>query len=140
MKLRIEKAIYGGAGLARDEGKAIFVPFTLPGEVVEAHIIEDRGSYANAELDSVLEASPERAATPCPYFGECGGCHYQHASYPGQVEMKVQILRESLERAHLADIPAIFGVSGDALGYRNRIRLHVDRASSTLCYKRRGSH
>jgi 23S rRNA (uracil1939-C5)-methyltransferase len=140
MKLRIEKAIYGGAGLARDEGKAIFVPFTLPGEVVEAHIIEDRGSYANAELDSVLEASPERAATPCPYFGECGGCHYQHASYPGQVEMKVQILRESLERAHLVDIPAIFGVSGDALGYRNRIRLHVDRASSTLCYMRRGSH
>jgi 23S rRNA (uracil1939-C5)-methyltransferase len=140
MKLRIEKAIYGGAGLGRDEGKAFFVPFTLPGEVVEANIIEDRGSYANAELDSVLEASPERAATPCVYFGECGGCHYQHASYAAQIEMKVQILRESLERAHLADIPAIFGVQGEALGYRNRIRLHVDRASSMLCYKRRGSH
>ncbi len=56
MKLRIEKAIYGGAGLARAEGKAIFVPFALPGELVEAHIAEDRGSYASAELDSVLEA------------------------------------------------------------------------------------
>jgi 23S rRNA (uracil1939-C5)-methyltransferase len=140
MNLQIEKAIYGGAGMARDEGKAIFVPFALPGELVEAHIVEDRGSYANAELDGVLGASPERAVAPCAYFGECGGCHYQHASYPAQVEMKVQILRESLERAHLADIPPIFAVQSEALGYRNRIRLHVDRASSMLCYKRRGSH
>ncbi len=140
MKLQIEKAIYGGAGLARHEGKAIFVPFTLPGEVVEAHIVEDRGSYANAELDAVLESSPERVGPPCAHFGECGGCHYQHATYAAQVEVKVQILRESLERAHLSGIPPIFGVQGEALGYRNRIRLHVDRASSMLCYKRRGSH
>jgi len=140
MKLQIEKAIYGGAGLARAEGKAVFVPFTLPGEVVEAHITEDRGSYANAELDSVLQPSPERVSAACAYFGECGGCHYQHAKYAAQVEMKVQILRESLERAHLTDIPPIFAVQGQSLEYRNRIRLHVDRASSMLCYKRRGSH
>jgi 23S rRNA (uracil1939-C5)-methyltransferase len=140
MKLRIEKAIYGGVGLARDEGKAIFVPFTLPGELVEAHVSDDRGSYANAQLDAVSEASPARAAAPCPYFGECGGCHYQHASYAAQVEMKAQILRETLERARLAEIPAIFAVQGESLRYRNRIRLHVDRASSMLCYKRRGSH
>ena len=54
MKLCIEKAVYGGAGLARDEGKAVFVRFTLPGELVEAHVVEDRTSYANAKLDSVL--------------------------------------------------------------------------------------
>src|SRR5215475_464341 len=101
MRLHIEKAIYGGAGLARAEGKAIFVPFTLPGEVVEAHVVEDRGSYANAALDSVIEASAMRAAAACRYFGECGGCHYQHASYPAQLEMKAAILRETLERTHL---------------------------------------
>lgn len=140
MKLRIEKAIYGGAGLARDEGKAIFVPFTLPGELVEAHISDDRGSYANAELDIVLETSPARVAATCPYFGECGGCQYQHANYAAQVEMKVQILRETLERAHLNEMPPVFAVQGEPLGYRNRIRLHVDRRSSMLCYKRRGSH
>src|SRR5580700_5273856 len=99
MKLRIEKAIYGGAGLARADGKAIFVPFTLPGEVVEVHITEDRASYASAGLDNVLAASPARVSPPCPYFGECGGCHYQQAGYAEQVEMKVQILRETLERA-----------------------------------------
>jgi len=140
MKLRIEKAIYGGAGLARVEGKAIFVPFTLPGEVVEAHIAADRGSYANAELESVLEPSKERTSPACPHFGECGGCHYQHAGYAAQVEMKLQILRETLERAHLKDIPPIGVAQGEPLGYRNRIRLHVDRRSSRLCYKRRGSH
>jgi len=140
MKLRIEKAIYGGAGLARAEGKAVFVPFTLPGELVETHITEDRVSYATAELDSVVEASPARVSPPCPYFGECGGCHYQQASYPQQLEMKAEILRETLERAHLREVPAIALVRGEPLGYRNRIRLHVDRASSMLCYKRRGSH
>ena len=140
MKLRIEKAIYGGAGLARADGKAVFVPFALPGELVETHITEDRTSYANAELDAVLEASPERVSQACQYFGECGGCHYQHASYAAQVEMKVQILRETLERAHLREIPPIAVVQGEPLGYRNRIRLHVDRASSQMCYKKRGSH
>ncbi|MGA7313319.1 MAG: 23S rRNA (uracil(1939)-C(5))-methyltransferase RlmD [Silvibacterium sp.] len=140
MKLCIEKAIYGGSGLARADGKAVFVPFTLPGEVVEAHVTEDRASYASAELDGVLEASSARVSPPCPYFGECGGCHYQHATYAQQLEMKVQILRETLERAHLKEIPAIAIVQGEALGYRNRIRLHVDRGSSMLCYKKPGSH
>jgi 23S rRNA (uracil1939-C5)-methyltransferase len=140
MKLRIEKAIYGGAGLARADGKAVFVPLTLPGELVEAHITDDRTSYANAELDSVLDASPERVSPPCAYFGECGGCHYQHANYTAQIEMKVQILQETLERAHLKEIPPIGVVQAEPLGYRNRIRLHVDRVFSKLCYKRRGSH
>lgn len=140
MKLRIEKPVYGGAGLARDEGKAVFVPFTLPGENVEARVARDHGSYAEAELEHVLEPSPCRAAPPCPYFGECGGCHYQHASYKAQVEMKTQILRESLERARIAEIPDIEPLCGERLGYRNRIRLQIDRTTSKLCYKRRASN
>ena len=140
MKLRIEKQIYGGSGLARDNGKAIFVPFTLAGELAEAELTEDHGSYASAELREILEASPNRAEPPCPYFGECGGCHYQHASYQHQIEIKLQILRESLERAHIEDIPEIMPLYGEPLGYRNRIRLHIDPATSRPCYKKRGSH
>ncbi len=140
MKLRIEKQIYGGSGLARDNGKAIFVPFTLAGEEVEAEVAEDHGSYASAELRGILEASPNRAEPPCPYFGECGGCHYQHATYQHQIEIKLQILRESLERARLKEIPEITALHGEPLGYRNRIRLHIDSATSRLCYKKRGSH
>ncbi len=140
MKLIIEKSVYGGAGLARSEGKVIFVPFTLPGETVEAEITNDRGGYAEAELINVLEPSPERVSPPCSYFGECGGCHYQRATYVQQLEIKRQILRESLERAHLPIVPEIATLSAEPLNYRNRARFHVDGAMSKLCYKKRGSH
>lgn len=140
MKLRIEKPVYGGAGLARDEGKAIFVPFALPGETVEAHVARDHGSYAEAALDHVLQPSHYRATPPCRYFGECGGCHYQHASYQAQVEMKSQILRETLERARITESPEIDVLCGEPLGYRNRIRLQIDRMTSKLCYKKRASN
>jgi 23S rRNA (uracil1939-C5)-methyltransferase len=139
MKLQIEKCIYGGAGLARAEGKAIFVPFTLPGEVVEAHITEDKRSFANAELEAVLEPSPERAAPPCDYFGACGGCHYQHATYAKQIALKTNILRETLERARLTSLPEIIPIFAESLGYRNRARLHVHRDPFALCYKKRAS-
>ncbi|HEY1806980.1 MAG TPA: class I SAM-dependent RNA methyltransferase [Acidobacteriaceae bacterium] len=140
MKLRIEKAIYGGAGLARADGKAVFVPFTLPGELVEAEIAEENKSYATAELQAVLEASGERRSAACAYFGACGGCHYQHAEYAAQVEMKRAILRETLERARVGAIPEIEAVTGEPFGYRNRVRLHVEKNPFHLCYKRRNSH
>jgi 23S rRNA (uracil1939-C5)-methyltransferase len=140
MRLQIEKCIYGGAGLARFDGKAIFVPFTLPGEVVEAHIVEDKKSFAPAELDAVLEPSNERVIAPCEYFGQCGGCQYQHATYTQQVAMKLGILRETLERARLTSLPEIAPVFSEPLGYRNRVRLHVQREPFALCYKKRASH
>ena len=140
MKLRIEKAVYGGSGLARADGKAIFVPFTLPGEEVEAAIVQDKGGFATAELQSVLSPSLDRTHPPCPWYGRCGGCHYQHAAYAAQVEMKLAILRESLERAHISEIPGITPLTADPLGYRNRIRLHIQANPFSLCYKLRNSH
>ncbi len=140
LKLLIEKAIYGGAGLARDAGKAIFVPFTLPGETIEAEVVLDKGGFANAELQSVLEPSPARVRAPCPYFGRCGGCHYQHARYAAQVGMKASILRESLQRAGIRDVPDIGVITGGNFGYRNRIRLHIQKNPFSLCYKIRNSH
>lgn len=140
MKLRIEKAIYGGAGLGRAEGKAVFVPFALPGELVEAAIVEENKSYATAELSEVLEASADRRGAPCPYFGICGGCHYQHADYAAQVAMKRAILRETLERARVRGVPEIEAVAAEPFGYRNRVRLHVERNPFHLCYKKRNSH
>jgi 23S rRNA (uracil1939-C5)-methyltransferase len=140
MKLTIEKGIYGGAGLARAEGKAIFVPFALAGEIVEAQVTSDRGSYAEAELISILEPSAERTFPACRYFSDCGGCHYQHATYAEQLEIKKHILLESLERARLSELPEICTLSSDPLYYRNRSRFHIDRATSKLCYKKRASH
>jgi 23S rRNA (uracil1939-C5)-methyltransferase len=159
MKLRIEKAVYGGAGLARVPldataengsadslaGKTTFTPYVLPGEVVEAHVVEDRKSFSNAELDAVLEPSPARVPPGCEYFFTCGGCQYQHADPEYQTRMKLSILKDSLERAHLGpelEAAHLSSISGPAWGYRNRIRLHVARNAGrlALCYRERGSH
>ncbi len=156
MKLRIEKAIYGGSGLARIgavdaetvagekarhlSGKTVFAPLTLPGELIEAQITEDKRSFVNAEVDSILEPSPLRTTPACPYFGTCGGCAYQHAVYAHQIEMKSAILGETLERARIANLPPIHTTSADPWHYRNRIRLHVRANPFALCYRERRSH
>ena len=145
MKLRMEKAVYGGSSLARVgegelAGKTAFVPLTLPGELVEAHISENKRGFLQAEADAVLDLSPFRTTPGCPYFGICGGCSYQHAVYAHQLAMKEAILRETLERAHLAKLPAIGVVSGEPWQYRNRIRLGVQRDPLALGYRERRSH
>ena len=148
MKLRIEKAVYGGAGLghaAADTnglaGKTIFVPLTLPGELVECEITEDRRSFANARLTGILEATDARRLPPCAYFPTCGGCHYQHASYAEQLTMKRTILAETLTHGGVPVAEDFIGViRGEPLGYRNRIRLHIRFGDSALCYREAGSH
>jgi len=127
VKLTIEKAVYGGDGLARGaDGLAVFVPFALPGEVVSATLAEERVSPARARLDEVIEASPERVEARCRHFGRCGGCQYQNANYGAQIAMKTDILTETLERAGLRDRPRITVHAGEPWGYRNRIRLRVE--------------
>ncbi len=147
MKLHIEKAIYGGSGLAHAgdtegplAGKTIFVPLTLPGELVEAHIVEDKGSFLNAELDTVLTPSLLRTTPTCTHFGPCGGCSYQQAVYAHQLEIKAAILRETLERAGISNLPVIHTVNGKPWHYRNRIRLRLQTNPLALCYRERRSN
>jgi 23S rRNA (uracil1939-C5)-methyltransferase len=136
MKLRIEKTVYGGAGLAHqaEEGtsRTVFVPFTLPGELVEVRLTEPKDGFADAELVQVVEASVDRVAARCVHFGECGGCHYQHAQYEAQLALKTGILRETLERAGLGDLPEVQVRAGQPWGYRNRIRLRVMEVEGVL--------
>ena len=142
MKLQIEKLVYGGAGLAHQEGagKPVSVPFALLGEVVEARLVDEKSGYGDAELVQVIEASRDRVAAGCAHFGECGGCQYQHANYAAQLAMKVGILRETLERAGLADLPEVQVHAGVAWGYRNRIRFRVAKVDGVLRvgYSKRG--
>jgi 23S rRNA (uracil1939-C5)-methyltransferase len=137
--VRIEKPLYGGAFLARVEGKAVFVPLTLPGEEARVRITQDKRGYATAEAEEIVAAAPERIAPECPHFGACGGCHYQHANYETQLALKQAILRETLERGGVA-VPDEIGVlSGKPWGYRNRIRLAFDAAGNPG-YRGRRSH
>jgi 23S rRNA (uracil1939-C5)-methyltransferase len=147
MKLQIEKAVYGGAGLAHQPegegaGRAVFVPFTLPGEFVEADLVQAKGGFAEASLIQVLSASTDRVQPACAHFGQCGGCQYQHATYAAQVQMKSAILRETLERAGLTTLPAIQTHTAEPWAYRNRTRLRVAELDSALRvgYNRRSSN
>ncbi len=126
----IEKPIYGGAFLARVEGKAVFVPLVLPGEQARVRITEDKRGYAAAEAEEIVVAAAERIPPACRHFGACGGCQYQHAGYATQVGYKKAILRETLERGgvRVPDEIAVLAVESEAQawGYRNRIRLAFD--------------
>jgi 23S rRNA (uracil1939-C5)-methyltransferase len=130
--LEIEKLIYGGDGLARlpaDEhgrGKAAFVPFVLAGEKVEAAITEQKPGFARARVESIIEPSLHRIQAACPYFGQCGGCHYQQAGYEHQLEIKKQILVETLRRTAKLELAVDVQVHpSPPWNYRNRSRLQV---------------
>ena len=127
--MTIEKLVYGGDGLARIESegrrKAVFVPLVLPGERVEASIAEDRGGFLRARLERVVEPAMTRTAPPCPYFGECGGCHYQHATYEAQLKFKQDILRETVARIAKVELPEIQVHASEPLHYRNRTRARI---------------
>jgi 23S rRNA (uracil1939-C5)-methyltransferase len=137
--VEIEKPIYGGAFLARMEGKATFVPLTLPGEQVRVRLVEEKKSFATAEPEEIVRAAPERVVPSCRHFGACGGCHYQHANYEAQLAYKQSILRETLGRAGVSAPETIEVLAGNPWQYRNRIRVAVDGAGR-VGYRARRSH
>jgi tRNA/tmRNA/rRNA uracil-C5-methylase (TrmA/RlmC/RlmD family) len=98
MDITIEKLIYGGDGLAHHEGSTVFVPFVLPAERVSAAPVEQKKKFIRARVERLIEPSAGRAVPPCPYFGVCGGCNYQHIAYEAQLQYKTEILRETLRR------------------------------------------
>jgi 23S rRNA (uracil1939-C5)-methyltransferase len=112
---------HGGAAVARDEGKVWLVNYALPGEVVEAEPRGRQGGVAVAAATRVIEASPFRVDPPCPYFGACGGCQLQHASYQHQLALKRQVVEEAWGRAGLR-LPPDTAVLGMDDPWRYRIR------------------
>jgi 23S rRNA (uracil1939-C5)-methyltransferase len=130
--LNIEKLTYGGDGLARlpaddhGRGKAVFVPFVLAGEKIEATLTEERPGFARAIASAIVEPSPQRVSPPCPHFGRCGGCHYQHTTYEHQLEIKKEILLENLRRIAKLELQCEIEVHpSPPWNYRNRSRLQV---------------
>lgn len=118
---------HGGEAVARKDGKAHFIAGAIPGEIVEAAIIEDRGSWARAALVTVVDPSPLRREPPCEYAEVCGGCQWQFAAGETQREWKREIVFGQLQHlGRLAD-PIVRGTVsvGPDLGYRNRMDFHV---------------
>lgn len=135
---------HGGSALGRAADKVVFVPYALPGEVVEARVVDDHGRWANADLVRVLQASPDRVEPRCPHFGPpdtppveredgallrrgCGGCQWQHIDYATQLRLKQAVVRDQLARVgKLPDVevrPTI-GMA-EPWDYRNHVQMHT---------------
>jgi 23S rRNA (uracil1939-C5)-methyltransferase len=138
--LKIEDVAFGGKGVAREQGKAVFVPYTIEGEMVSAEIVREKKQFAEAELVEVTESSPNRVAPQCPYFGRCGGCAYQHIDYQHQLAIKWRQVRDALQRiGKLKDVPIRPIVpSPRQYAYRDRITVHAQ--DSVIGFFRRDSH
>jgi 23S rRNA (uracil1939-C5)-methyltransferase len=138
--LKIEDIAFGGKGVGREQGKAVFVPYTIEGELVSAEIVREKKQFAEAELVEVKENSPHRVTPECPYFGRCGGCAYQHIGYEHQLTIKWRQVRNVLQRiGKLKDIPLRPIIpSPKPYRYRNRITVHAQ--DGVIGFFRRDSH
>lgn len=141
MKLTIEKLASNGDGIARHEGKVVFVPWSVPGDVVSIQIERDQRDFSEGRLLTIEQPSPDRVAPPCPYFYKCGGCQLQQMTYEAQLRWKKEIVREALERIGGLRSAAVSDVipSRKIWNYRSRIQLHSDRKGRVGFYSA-GSH
>ncbi len=126
--VNITDLAYGGSGVGRIGRKVVFVPYTAPGDEVRVEITSEKKSYSEGRVVEILSASPSRVEPPCGHFGRCGGCAFQHISYPVQLEWKDRILRETIKRigktiALRYDPPV---ASQKEFAYRTRARFHGD--------------
>ncbi|MBM4424158.1 MAG: class I SAM-dependent RNA methyltransferase [Chloroflexi bacterium] len=126
LTLELTTMANGPEAIGRDPetGRAVFVPFAIPGETARVEIVEERPTFARARLLEVLTPSPDRVAPVCQHFSECGGCHYQHMSYAAQLRWKRQIVIDQLARIGGIDSPNVLDTlpSPDPFHYRNHVQ------------------
>ena len=143
-RLELTGVAHGGEAIGRLEGRVVFVPHGLPGEIVDVELVRDKSDYARGEIVDVVRPSPERVEPPCPYFTSgCGGCQWQHAAYPAQLRFKREIVAEQLRRiggfqdSERLVLPTIGML--DPWYYRNHARFSVGRRDGELCFTRHGT-
>ncbi len=125
LTLTISDIAFGGEGVSRLDDFVIFVPFVAVGDVVEAEITEVKKRFARARLLAVAQPAAERAEPLCPYFGECGGCQYQHLAYAAQLQLKQKQVSDLFQRigGFAPGLIAPIVACPQPYGYRNRIMI-----------------
>jgi tRNA/tmRNA/rRNA uracil-C5-methylase (TrmA/RlmC/RlmD family) len=123
--IKIDDIAFGGEGVGRLDEFVVFVPFVIVGEVVEATITEVKKRFARGRLLRVIQASPERAQPQCRYYGDCGGCQYQHIDYAAQLRLKHKQICDLFERIGGLAAASIAPVvpCPSPYGYRNRLMI-----------------
>jgi 23S rRNA (uracil1939-C5)-methyltransferase len=154
--IQLEKLTYGGDTMGRlPDGRAVFVPFGLPGERVRIRLTEEKKNFARGELLEILEPSPDRIAPRCKHFyshlpysreglgvrAACGGCHYQNLSYENQLTAKAEILRDQLARIGKIENPPVAPMvaSPSEWNYRNHVQFHLTDAGKIGFVNARGN-
>lgn len=144
VELTIESLVFGGNGLGRLDGKAIFVPLTAPGDQIRCRIVRDKGRWAEAELIDILQPAAERITPPCPVFGVCGGCQWQFLPYNEQAKWKETIYHDLLQRQAGVAVETIRPIvaAPSPYAYRSRAQFKCCQNSQgfTLGFFRKGSH
>ncbi len=142
--LYIENLAFGGNGVGRHQGKAVFVPFTSPGDRVRCRVVRDKKNYCEAEAVELLEPAANRRAAPCPVFGQCGGCQWQHLPYAAQAHWKQEIFSDTLVRRCGVTRERILPLveAPDEWAYRSRVQFkcRMTRDGFVMGFFRRGSH
>ncbi len=130
--LTIETLVNGGAGLARHEGRVVFIPHSAVGDIVSCRVRKIKKNFIEADIDKVLTPSALRRKSPCPVAGQCGGCQWQHLPYSEQLNSKESLFRESLVRqcgVHPEKILSI-APSEDEWNYRSRVQVKCSNTKS----------
>ncbi len=140
----IDKLAFGGNGVCRVNGKVCFVPYSCPGDVIQLAITSEKRSFMLGRITELLEPSAQRTSPPCPHFGTCGGCSWQHLEYAAQLQAKQQILAEALWRGArvAAECISTTVAAPQQYGYRSRVqfKLHVSHNGLQIGFFRTGSH
>jgi 23S rRNA (uracil1939-C5)-methyltransferase len=130
LEVRIESIAAGGAGLARIDGKPVFIKGGIPGERLVINITKDHRSWAEAELLEILDASQDRVKPVCGLYGICGGCNLLHMNYQAQLAAKTDILKDAFVRIGGCSPPEPMVIPSEPWEYRNRMQFHVLRDNS----------
>ena len=140
----IEKLAFGGNGVCRIDGKVCFVPYSCPDDMVSLRLTTEKKSYCIASISEVINHSPFRTAPECALFGACGGCSWQHISYPVQLQQKRAIFVETLWKGARISADVIGDIIAAPLqyGYRGRIqfKVSVHQGKLDIGFFRQGSH
>ncbi|MCK6584927.1 MAG: class I SAM-dependent RNA methyltransferase [Anaerolineales bacterium] len=126
--ITLEKLTYGGEAMGRlPDGRAVFVPFGLPGETVRIQLTQEKQNFARGEILEILQSSQDRIQPKCKHFTQCGGCHYQHLPYERQLLAKADILRDQLQRIGKIENPPVQTTvpSPNQWNYRNHVQFHL---------------
>lgn len=140
-QVTIEKMANRGKGLGRINDQVVFVPYSAPKDLLTVKATKVNKNFIEADIVAILTPSDLRVTAPCPHFTECGGCHFQHLAYSTQVEIKDQLVKETLQRAigtisETAFLPPV--ASPKEWNYRNRIQIHINK--SAYGFVKRNSH